>query len=435
MDGKAMDGKATEEKEIDEYIGDASAEMPVNGDPDEWRNWIRRTVMFLAGQTVSLIGSSLVQFAIIWYITLTTKSGVMMTISTLCGFLPQLMISIFAGVWADRYPRKTLIILADAVIAFATLVMAVFFMLGYRELWLLFLVSGIRSVGAGVQAPAVSAMIPQLVPAKFLMKVNGIHNSIGSVVMLISPVVSGALLATTTLETTFFIDVVTAAIAIGILFAIKITPHKKALMAKTTGYFQDLKEGLRYAGNHSLVKKILVFYAVFFFLLAPVAFLTPLMVTRSFGSEVWRLTINEVSFFAGSMIGGLVISIWGGFKNRMNTIIFSCIIFGMLTIGLGVAPLFYIYLIVMFFSGLPVPFFSTAITVMLQENVEQDMQGRIFGFVQIVITAMLPLGMVIFGPVADIVKVEYLLVLTGIMMVVQGIYIWFLSGVRKQKFE
>lgn len=402
---------------------------------DENKNWIRRTVMFLAGQTVSLTGSSLVQFAIIWYITLTTKSGVMMTISTLCGFLPQLMISIFAGVWADRYPRKKLIILADAVIAFATLVMAVFFMLGYRELWLLFLVSGIRSVGAGVQAPAVSSMIPQLVPAKFLMKVNGIHNSIGSVVMLISPVVSGALLATTTLETTFFIDVITAAIAIAILLLIKIKPHKKALMPQTTGYFQDLKEGLRYAGSHSLVKKILVFYAVFFFLLAPVAFLTPLMVTRSFGSEVWRLTINEVSFFAGSMIGGLVISIWGGFKNRMNTIIFSCIIFGVLTVGLGVAPLFYIYLIAMFLSGLPVPFFSTAITVMLQENVEQDMQGRIFGFVQIVITAMLPIGMAIFGPVADIVKVEYLLILTGILMVVQGIYIWFLSGIRKQKFE
>ena len=398
----------------------------------EWTDWIRKTAFFLAGQTVSLFGSSLVQFAIIWYITLTTKSGVMMTISTLCGFLPQLLISIFAGVWADRYPRKTLIIISDAMIAVSTFAMAIFFVLGYRELWLLFLVSGIRSIGSGVQAPAVSAMIPQLVPTKYLMKVNGIHNSIGSVVMLISPVVSGALLATTTLETTFFIDVVTAAIAIGILFFIKIKPHKKALMVQTTGYFQDLKEGLKYAANHLLVKKILIFYAVFFFLLAPVAFLTPLMVTRSFGPEVWRLTINEVAFFAGSMIGGLVISIWGGFKNRMNTIIFSCVLFGILTVGLGVAPLFYIYLIIMFFSGLPVPFFSTAITVLLQENVEQDMQGRIFGFVQIVITAMLPLGMVLFGPIADIFKVELLLILTGILMVVQGTYIRFSSGLRTQ---
>lgn len=397
----------------------------------QWHGWVRKTVFFLAGQTVSLFGSSLVQFAIIWYITLTTKSGFMMTISTLCGFLPQLLISVFAGVWADRYPRKIIIILADAAIAITTLVLALFFLTGYRELWLLFFVAGIRSLGSGFQSPSVSAMIPQLVPEEKLMKVNGINNSIGSLVMLVSPVVSGALLATTNLETTFFIDVATAMIAIGILLYIKISPHKKALQVQTTGYFDDLREGLIYIKNHDLVKSILAFYAIFFFLVVPVAFLTPLMVARSFGSEVWKLTANEVAFFAGSVIGGVLISIWGGFKNRMVTIVVSCVLFGVLTIALGFSSIFLLYLVFMLVSGFIVPFFDTAITTLLQERVDLDMQGRVFGFTQIVITAVMPFGMIIFGPMADIVKVEYLLIGTGIFMSILGVFIRYNKAIQK----
>ncbi len=397
---------------------------------NDWQGWARRAAFFLAGQTVSLFGSALVQYSIIWYITLTTKSGVMMTISTLCGFLPQLLISVFAGVWADRYPRKWLIILADAAIAVSTLGLAILFWMGYREIWLLFVVAGIRSVGSGIQSPAVSAMIPQLVPEEKLMKVNGINNSIGSFTMLLAPVASGALLATTNLEVTFFIDVVTAMIAIGILFSIKIKTHQKALMAQTTGYFQDLKEGLRYVKQHALVKSILAFYAVFYFLVVPIALLTPLMVTRSFGPEVWKLTANEVAFFAGSMIGGIFISIWGGSKNRMKTIVASCILFGVLTVAMGFSSIFFLYLAFILISGFIVPFYDTAITVLLQEKVDTDMQGRVFSFTTMVITAVMPLGMILFGPLSDIMKVEYLLIATGMLMVVLGVFIRYNKAIR-----
>ncbi|PKM53275.1 MAG: hypothetical protein CVV00_13140, partial [Firmicutes bacterium HGW-Firmicutes-5] len=127
-------------------------------------HWIRKTVLFLLSQSFSLFGSALVQFAIIWHITLTTQSGVMMTISTVFAFLPQLVISLFAGVWADRYNRKTLMILSDFLIASATLVLAILFYMGYGSLWALFIASGIRSLGAGIQTPAVNAFLPQIVP-------------------------------------------------------------------------------------------------------------------------------------------------------------------------------------------------------------------------------------------------------------------------------
>ncbi|MDF1618270.1 MFS transporter [Petrocella sp. FN5] len=407
---------------------DPSKELNILGEPNEAaypEHWIRKTVLFLLSQSFSLFGSALVQFAIIWHITLTTQSGVMMTISTVFAFLPQLFISLFAGVWADRYNRKTLMILSDFLIAGSTLVLAILFYLGYGSLWALFIVSGIRSLGTGIQTPAVNAFLPQIVPKAKLMKVNGINNSVGSLIMLIAPVISGILLTSSTLEVTFFIDVITATFAILILFALKVPPHEKALSSQQEGYFDDLKAGLLYVRDNKFIKDLLIFYAIFFFLLVPVAFLTPLMVARSFGDDVWRLTANEVAFFLGSIFGGLLISIWKGLENHNHTIAISCSLLGVFTLALGLSKYFSIYLFFMFLSGLIVPFFVAAITTLLQEKVEIDMQGRIFGLTQIVMAGVMPLGMVVVGPVADLVAIESLFILTGFLMALLGIKVFF----------
>lgn len=154
---------------------------------NQFKNWKKNIVSFLTSQSISLFGSSLVQYAIIWYITLTTKSGMMMTISTICGFLPQLLISFFAGVWADRYNKKYIIIIADICIAISTLVVAVFFIAGIESIWVLFIVLAIRSFGAGVQTPTVNAIIPNIAPQERLMRVNGINTTIQSIMLILSP--------------------------------------------------------------------------------------------------------------------------------------------------------------------------------------------------------------------------------------------------------
>ena len=239
---------------------------------------------------------------------------------TLSAFLPQILISLFAGVWADRYHRKFLIISADALTAVSTLILAVFFLLGYKELWLIFLISGIRSVGAGIQSPAVNALLPQIVPTEKLIRVNSINGTLQPFIMIAAPVVSGALLSLSRLEYIFFIDVITAILAVCLLLLLKVPPHQKAAAAQTTGYLDDLKAGLTYIKHNRVIRTLFIFFAFTFFLVTPVAFLTPLLVTRSFGAEVWRLTANEVTFFAGSIIGGMIMTAWGGFKNHFRTI-------------------------------------------------------------------------------------------------------------------
>jgi len=387
-------------------------------------DWKKNTTRFLFSQAISLFGSSLVQYAIVWHITLKTQSGVMMMVSIICGILPTFFLSPFAGVWADRYSRKHLIVIADAGIAVATLALAATFMLGYRDIWLLFAVSAVRALGTGVQTPAVSAFLPQIVPEDKLTRVNGINNSIQSAITLISPMVSGALMSFADIEVIFFIDVVTAALAIAVmLLLVHVPPHQKALQKQETGYFEDFRIGLRYIRQHRFVLLFFIYAAVFFFLVSPAAFLTPLQVARKFGEEVWRLMAIEIAFSGGMMLGGVLIAAWGGYKNRAYTMTVAAIAIGVCTVALGVVSAFWLYLFFMALTGLAIPVFSTPAMVMLQEKMEEDIMGRVFGVYGMISSSVMPLGMLLFGPVSDSVAIEWLLIVTGVLMLVQSAFL------------
>ena len=383
------------------------------------QSWKKNVVLFITSQSISLFGSSLVQYAIMWYITLETKSGIMMTVYIICGFLPTFFLSPFAGVWADRYNRKRLIVLSDSMIAGVTLILAILFLMGYKMIWLLFLISAIRALGSAVQMPAVGAFLPQVVPADKLMKVNGTNSSIQSLITLASPVASGALLTMSGIEVIFFIDVFTAAVAVStLLLFLKIPSHAKALEKQKIGYFADLREGFRYIEHHEYVKKFFLFCGVFFILIAPVAFLTPLQVARSFGNDVWRLTAIEITFSAGMIAGGILMASWGGFRNKMHTMILACFIMGAGTAALGIIPIFWLYNLVMAIVGLAMPMMNTPATVLLQQKVEEEFLGRVFGVLSMISSSMMPLGMLAFGPLSDFIQIEWMLIGTGLLMVI-----------------
>jgi MFS transporter, DHA3 family, macrolide efflux protein len=261
------------------------------------------------------------------------------------------------------------------------------------------------------------------VPEDKLTKVNATNGSIQSLVMLISPMLSGALLTIATIETIFFIDVITAAIAVFILLLFLHVPaHAKAMEKQTTSYFSDMREGVRYVKNHAYVKKYFLFCAIFFILAAPVAFLTPLQVTRSFGNDVWRLTALEITFSMGMMAGGIIMASWGGFKNKVHTMVLSTVGIGVGTFALGIIPVFWIYLIFMALIGGVMPMFNIPATVLLQQKVEGDFLGRVFGVFGMIASSMMPLGMLVFGPIADIIKIEWLLIGTGLLLVIQSFF-------------
>lgn len=380
-------------------------------------NWKKNTALFLGSQTFSMFGSLLVQYAILWHITLATESGVMMTISIICGFLPTFILSPFAGVWADRYDRKLLIALSDAGIAAATLVLILLFAAGYDALWLLFAISAIRAAGAGVQTPAVGALLPQLVPEDRLTAVNGIFGSLQSFMTLVAPIVSASLLAWASIEIIFMIDVVTASAGIAILLGLVRVPGRardKSGKDETNGYLGELRAGLGYIRNHPFLKQYLSFFALAFLLMAPAAYLTPLQVARTFGGEYWKLTAIEIVYSAGMMLGGALIAAWGGFRNRTHTIALACAALGLSTVGLGcIVFSFWAYLTVMGVAGIASPLLYTPAQVLLQEKVDDVYLGRVFGVFNMITSSMMPIGMFLFGPAADIVPIERLLVISG----------------------
>ena len=389
----------------------------------KYEKWQRQTALFLGSQTISLFGSSLVQYAIFWYLTLETQSGVIMTLSTIFGFLPTFFISPFAGVWADRYNRKRLIVLSDGITALSTLVLVLLFLAGQRSIWILLATSAIRAIGAGIQMPAVGAILPQIVPEKELTRINGLNGSIQAVVMLVSPMISGALYQFAPMEGIFMIDIGTAALAIAIMvFLLKVPTHEKASQEQVSNYLQDMKLGFRYIQNHAFIKRLFLYFSLAFLMAAPVSFLSPLQVARSFGDDVWRLTAIEIAFSIGMIGGGLWIASWGGFKNRIHSIAFAIGAMGLCTFGMGVIPNFWIYLFLMGLVGLVIPLLNAPSMTLLQEKVEEDFLGRVFGVQSMVASSMMPLGMLIFGPLADRMAIEILMAVSGVFLMVVAFF-------------
>ena len=321
-------------------------------------NWQRRTLLFLISQCITLFGSTLVQMAIVWYVTLQTASGLWLAAFSVCSYLPQFL-------------------------------------------------------GAGVQTPAVNAVLPQLVPAGQLMRYNGLNAAMQSVVNFAAPAAAGAVLSISSLHTTLLIDVLTAALGIG-LFSCLLIPSQAKQTAEPTDLWSDLKIGLNYAFKEPLIGRLLMIYGLFVLLCVPAGFMAGLLVSRIFGSDYWYLTTVELVGFAGMTLGGLLMSIWGGFSSRLRTLASSLACFGLLAIGLGMSANFQLYLLLMLLFGIALTCVQTAVTTLIQENALANIQGRIFGLMSSMYAGFLPLGMAVFGPLADIMPLQWLMVASGL---------------------
>lgn len=386
------------------------------------KGWKRQTVLFLISQCVTLFGSMIVQMAVIWYVTLSTSSGAWVAAFSVCSYLPQFLISFPAGVWADRYSRRRIIILADGMIAVATLVMACLMPLIPSEqglLTALLVMSAIRSLGAGIQTPAVSAVIPSLVPEKHLMRYNGINATMQSVVQFAAPAAAGAVLAVGTLRTTLLIDVATAAVGIGLLACVRIA--HQAPCEQSGDLLADIRSGLRYAFKDKSIGRLLVGYGLFIFLCVPAGFMSGLLISRIYGDTYWYLTASELVGFAGMAIGGMIMGVWGGFRSRVKTLVLGLALLGAMTIGLGIAPVFILYLAAMFLYSLAITAVQTATTTLIQETTDAAMQGRVFGLMGAMYSGFLPLGMVAFGPLADLMPLQWLMIGTGLPLMLLGL--------------
>lgn len=392
---------------------------------NSWRNKI---ISFFVSQSITLFGSQVVQMAIVWYVTLQTSSGSWIAAFSICSYLPQFLVTFPGGAWADRYDRKLLIIGADAGIAVITLGMFLLIpQISERDTLLraLLAMSGLRSIGAGIQFPAVNAVIPQIVPKESLMRYNSINAVLQSTVQFLSPAAAGVILTMGTLRFALLIDVFTAIIGIGI-FGHILLPQKEEKIPSDSVY-SDIREGIRYAFSRKMTGSLLMSYGIFTFLCVPAGYFSGLFVSRVYGGTYWYLTLTEVWGFGGMTAGGILMSILGnscsGLKKRRNILFAGFIVFGIMSAGMGIVKSFAFYLIFMGIYGVALTTVQTTITTLIQEYTKSSIQGRILGFMGAMYAVCYPAGMAVFGLMADRILLQWIMIGSGIVLILVPVFL------------
>ncbi|HEY76343.1 MAG TPA: MFS transporter [Thermoflexia bacterium] len=393
--------------------------------------WAAPFFTIWGGQAASLLGSALVQFGLVWWLTQTTGSATVLATATLVAMLPAVFIGPLAGVLVDRWDRRIVMIVADGLIALATLGLAYLFAVGAAQVWHIYLIMFFRALGGGFHWPAMEASTSLMVPEEHLSRVAGLNQTLNGILNIVAPPVGALLLSVLPMQGILAIDVGTAVLAITPLFFIPIPQPERRGEAGAFSLVKDLREGLQYVWGWPGLMGLLIMATVLNFLLTPAFSLMPILVTEHFGGEAIHLGWLDSAFGVGVVAGGLILSAWGGFRRRMVTSLTGIIGIGIgtLLIGLTPATAFWFALIGSIFVGLMQPIANGPLMAIIQARVEPEMQGRVFTLLRSVATAMSPLGMAIAGPVADWLGVRTWYWVGGAACVLMGVGAFFTPAI------
>lgn len=389
--------------------------------------WKKRFFTIWSGQAFSLLGSQLVSFALIWYLTVTTGSATVLAVSSLVGILPNVLLGPFVGPLVDRWDRRKTMIIADAIIALATVLLAVLFAFTDVQLWQIYGLLFIRAVAGGFHAPSMSASTSLMVPVEHLARVQGVNQMLNGGLNIIAAPLGALLYEALDIEWILAIDVVTAMIAIITLFFFEIPQpdrsQSEALAGKGASYLADLKAGFRYVWSWKGLFILAMMAALLNFLLSPVGALNPLLVKDHFNGSVLQLGTFDSLFGIGVILGGLILGVWGGFKQKIFTSMIGLTLLGVgvLTIGLLPSNMFTIALISAGVFGFSLPFVNGSIGAIMQSSVAPDMQGRVFSLLTSLASAMSPIGLAIAGPISDVIGIQSWFRIAGITCIGMGI--------------
>jgi DHA3 family macrolide efflux protein-like MFS transporter len=386
--------------------------VPVSPD----NSWRRTVALYLTGQTLSLFGSAVVGYSVVWHIALETRSAVQFAVMTLVAVLPQGLVALPAGVWADRHSRKKLVIGADAAVAVVTAGLAVAFWFDVAGFVVIGLALLARSIGGGVHTPAETALLPQITPTRYLLRVNAINGAIQSACFLAAPALAAVLLTIWGMTWILLVDVVTAAVAIAILVRIPVPPPPGAT-AERRHVWREVATGIGAAMSRPVLKRTLWLGVVVNLVILPVGMLAPIVVIKLFGSEPWMLASVELAYSGAMIAGGAVLAAWGGLRNRMTLMLLASLLWGIFTIAQAASPNIWVYAALWAAFGLVGPWLSTTSITVVQEHSPPELLGRLMGLVSTVMMLAAPAGMMVVAPLMDLPQapVRLVLAVTGFL--------------------
>lgn len=395
------------------------------------RRWMAPFFTIWAGQAVSLLGSQLVQFALIWWLTRTTGSATVLATASLVGLLPQVFIGPLVGALVDRLNRRRVMQLADSFIALATLVLALLFAAGRAEIWHLYVLLFVRSLAGSFHYTAMQASTSLMVPPAHLTRIQGLNQMLNGGLNILAAPLGALLLELLNVQGVLLIDVVTAAFAVAPLFFITIpqpADQENASGSPVGTLFADLRAGMHYVLTWPGLLGLMLLATLINLVLGPAFTLLPLMVTNVFNGQALQYATLEAVSGIGVLTGGLLLGVWGGFKRKVWTSMVGLVLVAASTLGIGLAPanLFPLAVVAMFIGGLALPVTNGPLMAIMQQVVEPKMQGRVFTLLGSAASAMMPLGMIAAGPIADRFGVRTWFIAGGLVTLVMplAMFLW-----------
>lgn len=399
-------------------------------------NWKLTFLTICTGQAFSLLSSAIVQFAIIWWITDKTGSALVLTISTLVGFLPQALCGPFVGTLIDRWNRKMIMVIADLAIAMTSLGLAMMFVFGEVQLWHIYIVLALRSLGTAFHLPAMLASVPLIVPSDQLTRAAGFNQAIQAASNIAGPALGAFVLAVWPMSGVIMMDVAGALLASVSLLLVQIPqPTPTTTDTQGQGFFKEMQFGWQALSKSRGLLILILATAMMTLVWMPINALFPLIVSRHFGGGAWHVGVSEIAFGSGMLLGSLILGLWGGMKNKVNTICAAYLVMGVTLFLMGSLPPsgFVGFAGAAALLGMSASMFGGPFTAIMQTCIEPGVQGRVFSFVNSIMLIATPAGLLVGGPLADRLGVAHWFLISGILIFLIGLTCWAILTVRRME--
>jgi DHA3 family macrolide efflux protein-like MFS transporter len=392
-------------------------------------------------QAVSLAGSFAVQFAIIWWLISTTGSAAILASAALVGLLPQVVLGPFFGALVDRWNRKRIMLMADSAIALASAWLAWMFYIDAASIAHVFIALGVRGIGGAFHSPAMLASTSLMVPEEHYVRVQGLNQALQNGSPLLAAPLGALLVSWLPMSLIMMIDVGTALIAVIPLLLVRVPqPDADAESSESSSILADVAEGIRYLRQHREQMYLVLGATLANFFVVPAFVLLPLFVIQELGGGAYYLSVMQLVFAVGGVVGGTLLASWGGFERHVYTVILGFGFIGAATLLIGLSPANSQWLpaMSMFFVGAAAAMINGAIMAILQSQVDPNYQGRLFTLLGSIAGAITPLALLMAAPVAELFGIRFWYVAGGaccLLLAVAATFIPAITGMENSLEE
>ena len=398
----------------------------------------KRYILLWSGQLFSIMGSSIVNFAITWWVTVLTGSATLLSISIFMYMLPMAFLTPIAGVLADRWSRKKIVMFADSFQALTTLWVIILFIMGLATPLVVMLITGLRGIFQAFHVPTVNAITPTMVPKDKLSRMNGFGYLFSSLINIVGPVLGAFLYGILPIAIILWIDIITWLIAMVPLVLTKIPRIKRSeIEEKKNSFFFEFKTGLKTIRLIPGLLTLLSLSMLLNFLLMPFNVLLPYYIGIIHEGSELNFAFVMVFFQVGVVLGALLTSVKKEWKHKIFTYFGSLVLVtGILSVYTFTPKGFFLVMgIANFVIGFTLPIGNTIYMTIIQTTVPHDKMGRVTSIDYSISSLIAPFGALIAGPIADVIGARIVFLLCAIIGVVATSYTWRAMVVKKVNYD